>query len=637
MSHIPHDDYRPVVDLSKSPSALLRPISLDKVVLSDKFWEPKIRVNREVTIPSQLEHLEKTGRINNFRRASGKIEAEFVGIFFNDSDVYKWAEAAAYSLITHPDKELEEKLDEIIQEIWDAQQTDGYINTYFMFEREKDRFSNLKDMHEMYCAGHLIQAAIAHHRATGRKNFLDIAFHLAECLHHKFGPEKEVGACGHQVAEMALVELYRETGLIRFLELAVCMMNARGLKPGLLGGDEYHQDHAPFIETTEVVGHAVRQLYYTTGATDILAETGDAGYRYALEQLWDNFTQKRMYITGGAGARYEGEAFGKDYELPNDRAYTETCAAIASVMWNWRMLSVTGESKYADLMETTLYNAVAPGFSLDGKQYFYENPLADRGNHRRSEWFGCACCPPNVARTLASLPGLFYSTDDASNLYVHLYGSNEAQIVLPEGSVMLKQTSDFPWDGKIVIKVSECHGKVGSLKLRIPWWANPKKTKLTIKNSGSISPNDVIVSEKGYVAVPIEEGAVVTLTLPMEIEMDESHPHVLNNRGRAALRRGPILYCIEQEDNPDADVWDICLPAGISLEAKWKPELLGGVMVLQGEAAALDSLHWEDALYAPFRAAKESSYYPAYLTAIPYFAWANRDPGPMQVWIPVIG
>ena len=635
MSPNPNHPYRPVVDLSKSPFAVMHPISLDKVRLNDRFLEPRIQINRTVTIPSQLEHCEKTGRLNNFRRASGKIEGDFVGIFFNDSDIYKWAEAAAFSLAATPDKELEQKLDNVIEEIWDAQQTDGYINTYFMFEREGERFTNLKDKHEIYCAGHLIQAAVAHHRATGRRNFLDIACRLAECLYHRFGTEHEIGACGHQVAEMALVELYRETRLHRFLELAICMVEARGQKPPVISGEEYHQDHLPFIETTEVVGHAVRQLYYTSGAADILAETGDSAYRNALEKLWDNFTQRRMYVTGGAGSRYEGEAFGKDYELPNGRAYTETCAAIASLMWNWRMLHITGEAKFADLMETTLYNAILPGISLDGTTYFYENPLSDRGNHRRSEWFGCACCPPNIARTIASLTGYFYSTDKEGNIFAHLYAAGEAEIALPEGSLNLRQRCEYPWDGKIVLEVSELKGTVGRLKLRIPAWANVRKTKLTLRNGESIT--EVLLKEGGYVSVPIENGTVVTLSLPMEVQVQESHPHVLNNRDRVALRRGPIVYCLEQEDNPDADVWDICLADSTQFTTRWEPDLLGGVMTIKAEALALDSLHWEDTLYAPHRSAKESSYYPASVTAIPYFAWANRDPGAMVVWIPMVG
>ncbi|HZP84127.1 MAG TPA: beta-L-arabinofuranosidase domain-containing protein, partial [Chthonomonadaceae bacterium] len=314
----------PVVDMSNSPYAVLRPVPLSAVQLQDAFWEPRRVINREVTLPTQLRQCEETGRIDNFRRASGKKRIDFQGIFFNDSDVYKWVEAASFSLATHPDPKLEADLDAVIAEIAAAQQPDGYLNTYFMFEREAERFTNLKDMHEIYCAGHLMQAAVAHHRATGKTTLLDVATRLADHLDRVFGPEpgKRPGACGHEEAEMALVELYRETGNDRYLKLAKFMIESRGQKPPILGGSPYHQDHLPFAQQTEMTGHAVRQLYLCCGAADVAAETGEDGYRQALDALWRNFTEKRMYVTGGAGSRWEGEAFGEDYELPNDRAYT---------------------------------------------------------------------------------------------------------------------------------------------------------------------------------------------------------------------------------------------------------------------------------------------------------------------------
>ena len=374
------------IELGRSPYVALRPVDMDSVRLEDSFWKPRLEINRTVTIPAQLRHCYETGRVDNFRRAAGKIGGEFKGLYpFDDSDVYKWAEAASWSLATTPDPKLEAELDAVIQEIADAQQPDGYLNTYFMFEREAERFTNLKDKHEIYCAGHLIQAAIAHHRATGKTTLLNVAIRFADLLDSIFGPEpKRLGTCGHEEAEMALVELYRETGEVRYLNLARFMIDARGRKPGLFGGGRYYQDHAPFTEQADMTGHAVRQMYLNCGAADVYAERGNVPYRQALENLWDNFTTKRMYVTGGAGSRYEGEAFGEDYELPNDRAYTETCAAIGSVMWNWRMLNITGEARYADLMEHTLYNAVLPGLSLDGTRYFYQNPLADAGKHRRA-------------------------------------------------------------------------------------------------------------------------------------------------------------------------------------------------------------------------------------------------------------
>jgi DUF1680 family protein len=605
------------------------------VRLEDRFWEPRIRINREVTLPAQLRQCEETGRVDNFRRASGKIQGEFQGIFFNDSDVYKLAEAMAYSLATHPDPALEAALDAVIAEIAAAQGPDGYLNTYFTFERVPERFTNLKDMHEIYCAGHLIQAAVAHHRATGKTTFLDVATRLADHLYETFGPGKRVGACGHEEAEMALVELYRDTGETRYLELARCMVEARGRKPGIFRNSSYHQDHLPLTEQREFTGHAVRHLYLACGAADVAAETDDApGYRAALEGLWDNLTRKRMYVTGGAGSRWEGEAFGADYELPNDRAYTETCAAIGSVMWNWRMLNLTGEAKYADLLETTLYNAVISGLSLDGTHYFYQNPLADRGSHRRQPWFGCACCPPNIARLLASLGGYFYSVTPNA-IYTHLYATGTATLPMPDGGcVTLSQQTDYPWDGTVEISVLANSSAAGSLFIRIPYWAD----NATVSIDGK--PFAAEIEPQSYFEIPLPAaGSIVRLTLPMTIERVESHPHVLGNLGRVALQRGPLFYCLEQADHAEADVWDIYLPDEVELTAEHRPDLLNGVTVLHGACLRRDTpdAEWAEALYATFRRLQRSDLSTVEITAIPYYAWANREPGPMQVWIPSLG
>jgi uncharacterized protein len=371
-----------VVDTSRSPRCRLRPMPLTAVRLEDEFWAPRLRTNREVTLPGQYEQCEQTGRIDNFRRAAGKKQIDFQGIYFNDSDVYKWVEAAAYSLAAHPDPRLERSLDTVVTEIAAAQDTDGYLNTYFTFERKAERWTNLKDLHELYCAGHLFQAAVAHHRATGQTTLLEVARRFADHIMATFGPEARAGACGHEEIELALVELYRETGDERYLRQAGFFLDQRGQKPPVIGGSPYHQDHQPFRELERVVGHAVRMMYLTCGAADLYAETGEPALRDALERLWRNMTERHSYITGGLGARYEGEAFGVDWELPNDRAYAETCAAIGSVMWNWRMLQLDGDARYADALETALYNGVLAGLSLDGQTYFYQNPLEDRGSTR---------------------------------------------------------------------------------------------------------------------------------------------------------------------------------------------------------------------------------------------------------------
>ncbi len=380
-----------VVDTRHSPFGRLRPLSLDEVTIDDTFWAPRRRVNHAVTLPEQYEQLERTGRLHNLRRAAGQEQGVFEGRFFNDSDVYKWLEAAAWTLATARDERLRAQVDDVIALIAAAQDADGYLDTYFTFDRAAERWTNLAVMHELYCAGHLIQGAVAHHRATGAHTLLDVATRLADHIVATFNPEGLQGADGHPEIELALVELARDTGDERYLRQAAFFVDQRGQQPPTISGKEYHQDHAPVRAQREVVGHAVRALYLYAGMTDVYAETGERAVREALDALWRDLQERKVYITGGAGARYEGEAFGDDYELPNRRAYAETCAAIAHVMWAWRMLLVTGEARYADAMETALYNGVLSGISLDGATYFYENPLSDRGGHRRQPWFGTAC------------------------------------------------------------------------------------------------------------------------------------------------------------------------------------------------------------------------------------------------------
>ncbi len=621
-----------VIDLARSPFAKLKPVPLSAVQITDSFWSPRIKANREITLPSQLAHLEATGRLDNFRRASGKKpELPFQGFYFNDSDVYKWLEAASYSLAAFPDSKFEAQVDAVIQEVADAQQPDGYLNTYFMFEKEKERFSNLKDMHELYCAGHLIQAAVAHYRATGKRTLLDVGSKLADHLGSVFGEAegKRFGTCGHEELEMALVELFRTTNEPHYLTLAKFMIDVRGRKPGIFGNSPYHQEHLPFTEQTEMVGHAVRHLYLCCGAADVALETGDQAYLAALEALWQNFTERRMYITGGAGARYEGESFGEDYELPNDRAYTETCAAIGSVMWNWRMLNLTGDAKYADLMERTLYNAVLPGLSLDGKHYFYENPLADRGKHRRQEWFGCACCPPNIARMLASLSSYFCSTS-AQGAYLHLYATGAITIPFENGEVLrLNVKTDYPWQGTVDIEVVEAPKQAKFLYLRIPEWTEGATVQVNGCNLGEAA----VPGSYYELALPYA-GDVITVELPMPIRVLESNPMVAGNLGRVALMRGALVYCLEQSDHGTTDVWEMYLPENGEFTSSEQSDLLNGVMVLEGEALALQS-DQNAPLYAPHGTKTHRDFKPTELFAIPYYAWANREPGAMQVWIPL--
>jgi len=614
-----------VVDTSRSPFAKLRPVPIENVHLEDNFWAPRLQTHKEITLPSQHKLCEETGRIFNFRRAAGKEKGEFQGRYFNDSDVYKWVEAVAFSLASSPNQKLRNLVRQVITDIIAAQDEDGYLNTYFTFELKKERWTNLKDMHELYCAGHLMQAAVAYYRATGERDLLDAACRFADHIANIFGPDKRPGTSGHPEIEMALVELYRTTGKRTYLDLAQFFIDKRGL--GLIGGSPYHIDHKPFRELEEIVGHAVRSLYLNCGAADVYMETGDKTLLDALIRLWRNMTECKMYVTGGVGSRYEGEAFGANYELPNVRAYAETCAAIANVMWNWRMLLITGDSRFADVMELALYNGALAGISLDGENYFYVNPLADRGQHRRQKWFSCACCPPNIARLLASLPGYMYSLS-SNGIWVHLYAQNTAHLEVDGTSVTIIQRTEYPWSGEIKFVLQPEKEMSFNLYLRIPSWC--RKARVQINGQ----PFDVPIQSGQYLEVSRvwKSGDQVQLSLSMPAERIVCHPYVMENHDRVAIRRGPLIYCVEQTDNPDCDVWDLALPLETEFKTEWIPNLLNGIMVVQGEALAIGSNKFEGSLYKPLKDA-----YPKIqrvkFTAIPYYAWANREPGPMTVWI----
>jgi len=613
-----------VVDSSNSPYAKLRPLPIENVNLEDSFWAPRISTLRKKTLPSQHRIIEETGRLFNFRRASGKEKGEFRGLYFNDSDVYKWVEAVAFSLAIGWDDELHRLVRQTISEIASAQDDDGYLNTYFTFEKKKERWTNLRDMHELYCAGHLIQAAIAYYRATGEDDLLDVACRFADHIAEIFGPGKRAGTPGHPEIEMALVELYRLTGKRKYLETSKFLIDNRG--KGLIGGGLYHIDHKPFRELEEIVGHAVRSVYLNCGATDIYMEIGDEKLLKALLRLWQSMTERKMYVTGGIGSLYIREAFGKDYELPNVTAYAETCAAIANIMWNWRMLLATGEARFADIMELCLYNGALAGISLDGEEYFYVNPLADRGTHRRQPWFKCACCPPNIARLLASMPGYIYSFS-SKGMWIHLYVQSRARLDINGTSVKIIQKTRYPWDGNVKIHVQPEDESTFSIFLRVPGWS--RKPKVLVNGQ----PVNQSVKSGEYLEIRRlwKPGDHVQLVFPMPIERIACHNYVMENHDRIALRRGPLIYCVEQVDNPEFDVWDLVLPLDSRLEARWEPNMLNGIVVISGEAYAVDA----EAGNNLYRMMENRSFKMRRVkfTAIPYFAWANRESGPMTVWI----
>lgn len=618
-----------VVDTSHSAYARLKPAPVTAVTLTDGFWAARYKLNRETMLLAQYAQLEETGRINNFRRAAGKLVAPFAGLVFNDSDVYKWLEAAAWVLAVTPGGELQQKVDAVIADIAAAQRPDGYLNTYYALERAGERWSNLRDQHELYCAGHLFQAAVAHYRATGATSLLTVAQRFADLICATFGPgaDQRQGTSGHPEVEMALMELYRATGEARYMAQAEYFLNARG--QGLIGGRDYHQDHVPFRQTPRLAGHAVRALYLCSGAADLYAETGEPALGEALARLWGHMTARQMYLTGGLGPRHEGEAFGDDYELPNARAYAETCAGIANVMWAWRMLQLNGDALYADVLEQALYNAVLPGLSLEGLGYFYVNPLQSDGTYHRAPWFTCACCPPNVARTLASLPGYIYSlTEDT--VWVHLYAPNDAMLTLPGGrEVRLVQRTRYPWDGNITIDVLSV-GEFG-LRVRIPGWCGADAAVLL-----NGEPLNIAAPAGAYVEVRRcwQVGDSLCLRLPLRVRQIEAHPYALENAGRVTLMRGPLLYCLEGVDNPDVELRDVTLSAEeFAIEETFMPTLLGGVSVLRFVAEGVPpDAGWGGRLYRPVQQ-RPVVRRPFMALAVPYYAWANRDPGPMQVWL----
>ena len=633
-----------VVDTTRSLYSLLKPVAVNDVSLSDEFWSPRIKTTIEVTLPKLYELLEQNDRINRFRWASGKIprRPERSLYPFDDSDLYKWIEACAYALsYAKENAKIRELVNDVVPEIIAAQEDDGYLFTEYHGKKYL-RWTDLTFAHELYCAGHLIQAAIALRRATGDERLFNAARRFADLIVDTFNPESLKGVSGHPEIEMALIELYRETRDKKYLETASFFLEERGknlLKPrkkellmlyNLLGGAEYFIDHKPIRKLSEMTGHAVRSLYLNCGITDLYLETGDKSLYDIMERLWDNMVHKKMYVTGGVGARYISESFGDDYELPNERSYAETCAAIANVMWNWRMLLATGDARFADIMELALYNAVLAGISLDGRKYFYTNPLADSGKSRRQEWFPVACCPTNIVRILTSVQGYFYSISE-DGIWVHLYASGRAELNYKGKIINIVQETDYPWDGRINIKVEPVnHSEEFSVYLRIPGWSDIASIYLGDKRIEA-KPGTYVEIRKTW-----EAGDMIRMILQMPIKLITSHPHVTNNFAKVALKRGPIVYCLEQVDNPGAHVWNILLDSEDELSAQVEQlPVLGEIVVINGNGLVLDGERWKDSLYLPLEKTRSKKLKRIRIKAIPYYAWANRSPGAMTVWIPV--
>ncbi|KPK86710.1 MAG: hypothetical protein AMJ81_00535 [Phycisphaerae bacterium SM23_33] len=633
--------------MSTAAQIRLRPLALADVQIGPGFWGRRVAINRRATIPHIHRKLLETRRIQalEMKWRPGKSHRPHQ---FYDSDIAKWLEAAAYSLTTHPDPKLESRVNAIIRLLGRAQQADGYLNSYYTQVEPKRRWSNLRDMHELYCAGHLIEAGVAHFQATGKRTLLDVVCRYADHIDSVFGPGKRTGCPGHEEIELALVRLYRATGQKRYLKLSKYFIDqrgrrphffdaeakARGEEPGAFWGRtyEYCQAHRPVRRQRVVVGHAVRAMYLYSAMADLAGETGDDSLMAACRRLWNNLTQRRMYITGGIGPSFRNEGFTSDYDLPNDTAYAETCAAIGLVLWAQRMVNLTGEARYADVMERALYNGVLSGVSLDGRKFFYENPLAAYGDQgtirhgraRRQEFFGCACCPPNVARLIASIGTYAYSAGPGA-AYVHLYAAGEAAAEIAEQKVTLSQHTRYPWDGQVSITVTTAAPVRFDLMLRVPGWCR----RWGVKLNGKAVRAAVM---KGYARIRHRwaDGDVVALSLAMPVERVQAHPKVPQDAGRVAIQRGPLLYCLEQVDHA-ADVHAILLPDRSRLTARFQPRLLGGVTVIQGRGLALARTGWTGRLYRP--TARRSTR-PIRIKAVPYCLWANRRKGSMTVWLP---
>ncbi|HEU5354181.1 MAG TPA: beta-L-arabinofuranosidase domain-containing protein [Actinocrinis sp.] len=646
-----------------------RPVGDSRITAG--FWGERRQINAEVCIPQGPALLEAAGNLHNLRLAGGQAEGEYRGVHpFLDTDVYKWLEAAAWQAADTESAystDLAEAIDAMVAMISAAQQPDGYLNSWFQVVKGGERYADLRWGHELYCAGHLIQAGIALHRGTGRADLLEIARRFADQIEATFGPGKPVdGVCGHPEVETALVELYRETGEPRYLALARYFVDRRG--HGLLApkdlraaeaGPAYCQDHVPVREATEVAGHAVRQLYLLAGVTDAAAEADDPELRAAAERLWAEMVARKTHLTGGLGAHHDEEDFGDPYELPNERAYCETCAAVASVQWSWRMALLTGQARYSDLLERTLYNAVLPGVSLDGERWLYVNPLQVRdgyqhpnGDHgvRRIAWFRCACCPPNVMRLLASLPHYFASADNAG-LQLHQYATGSFGGETAQGAIAVRVTTDYPWNGRISIVVDECpaNGAPWTLSLRIPLWCNGFRLVIEGEQTEAVPEGGWLRLRRAWYP-----GDALELELSLEPRLAVADPRVDSARGCVAIERGPLVYCVEGIDNPGGGLDDLIFNAAAGLTEKHDPVLLGGVTVLhgagrrRGTATALDGAQGGGdgaAAWWPYRSLARAKHPVAHtaaavateqfeLTAIPYYAWANREDGPMRVWLP---
>ena len=617
------------------------PVPFTSVKVTDNFWGQRLQASREVTIPLAFSKCEETGRYENFVKAAHPSDTYKVeGLSFDDTDVYKTIEGASYSLQTYPDKKLQKYIDSVLVIVAGAQEPDGYLYTARTMNPKhphnwagKERWVAVENLsHEFYNLGHMIEGAVAHYQATGKRNFLDIAIKYADCVCREIGngPQQKKYVPGHQIAEMALVKLYMATGDKKYLDQAKFFLDTRGYTSRK---DAYSQAHKPVVEQDEAVGHAVRAVYMYSGMADVAAITGDSSYIKAIDKIWDNIVSKKIYITGGIGARHAGEAFGNNYELPNLSAYCETCAAIGNVYMNYRLFLLHGDAKYFDVLERTLYNGLISGVSLDGGSFFYPNPLSSNGKYSRKPWFGCACCPSNVSRFIPSLPGYVYAVKN-DQVYVNLYLSNKAELKVDKKKILLEQETGYPWNGDIRLKITQGNQDF-TMKLRIPGWvrgnvlpgdlysyADNQKPAYQVSVNGQTVESDV---NDGYLSIARKwkKGDVVEVHFDMIPRIVKANPKVEADHGRVAVERGPIVYCAEWPDNR-FNVHSILLNQHPQFKVTDKPELLYGIRQITTDAQALS-----------YDKAGKLVTKDVELTLIPYYAWAHRGEGDMEVWLPI--
>lgn len=617
------------------------PVPFTSVKVTDSFWGQRLKASREVTIPLAFSKCEETGRYENFVKAAHPSdEYKVEGYSFDDTDVYKTIEGASYSLQTYPDKQLEKYIDSVLVIVAAAQEPDGYLYTARTMNPKHphdwagpERWSKVEELsHEFYNLGHMVEGAVAHYQATGKRNFLDIAIKYADCVCKAIGngPDQKKLVPGHQIAEMALVRLYLVTGDRKYLDQAKFFLDARGYTSRK---DAYSQAHKPVLEQDEAVGHAVRATYMYAGMADVAAITGDSSYIKAVDRIWENIVGKKIYITGGIGARHAGEAFGDNYELPNLSAYNETCAAIGNVYVNYRLFLLHGDAKYFDVLERTLYNGLISGVSLDGGSFFYPNPLASTGGYSRKPWFGCACCPSNICRFIPSLPGYVYAVKD-DQVYVNLFLSNRAELKVNRKKLVLEQETGYPWNGDIRIRVAQGNLPF-TMHLRIPGWvrgavlpsdlyryADGQELGYTVTVNGEPVAGEL---QKGYLLIDRKwkKGDVVEVNFDMKPRIVKANGKVEADRGRVAVERGPLVYCAEWPDN-DFNVHNILLNQHPSFQVVERPDLLYGIHEITTDAQALS-----------YDAAGKLAVRDVKLTLIPYYAWAHRGEGDMEVWLPI--